>query len=65
MFGIFNAHEFAIGGIESVLASYSSDVYYEASEELQSLDISSEPTIIIEHPAIKQTVASTNTIATE
>ena len=65
MFGIYNSHEFAINGIEAVLASYSSDIYYEAAEKLQHLSISSEPIIILQHPIKMKTVASKNTIVTE
>jgi len=65
MFGIFNAHEFAVGGIETVLASYTNDIYYEAADKLTSLDFSSSPIIIFEHPANRQAEASKTTITTE
>jgi Zn-dependent M16 (insulinase) family peptidase len=42
MFGIYNAHEFAVNGIEAVLASYSSDIYYKAAEKLQQFNIGSK-----------------------
>ncbi len=36
MFGIFNAHQFAVGGIESVLASYATGDYPQAAKEISS-----------------------------
>ena len=65
MFGIYNAHEFAINGIEAVLASYSSDIYYEAAENLRQLNIGSEPIIILQHPAKTETKDVGSTVITE
>ncbi len=61
MFGIYNAHEFAVNGIEAVLASYSSDIYYEAAEKLQQLNVGSEPIIALQHPSKTETDAVVNT----
>lgn len=64
MFGIFNAHEFAVDGIESVLASYTGIRYYQAAERLENFRLSGRPLIIIQHPAAKsrseQVLAATN-----
>ncbi len=65
MFGIYNAHEFAVNGIEAVLASYSSAIYYKAAEKLRQLNIGSEPIIILQHPAKMKTETSDNTVVTE
>ena len=65
MFGIYNAHKFAVNGIEAVLASYTSDIYYSAAERLQQLNIGSEPTIILQHPTKTKTEAIVNTNVTE
>ena len=65
MFGIYNANEFAINGIEAVLSSYSSDIYYEAAERLQQLNIGSEPLIILQHPTKNKTETNEFTVVTE
>ena len=65
MFGIYNAHEFAVNGIEAVLASYSSAIYYEVAEKLQQLNIGSEPIMILQHPIKVKTETSENTVGTE
>lgn len=65
MFGIYNAHEFAVNGIEAVLASYSSNIYYEAAEKLQQLNIGSEPIIILQHPIKVNTDTNKNIVAAE
>lgn len=65
MFGIYNAHEFAVSGIEAVLASYSSDIYYEAAEKLQQLNVGSEPIIILQHPTKVKTESNNNAVVTE
>ncbi len=65
MFGIYNAHEFAVNGIEAVLASYSGAIYYEAAEKLQQLNIGSEPIFILQHPAKMKTETSENAIVSE
>ena len=51
MFGIYNAHQFAVSGIEAVLASYSGNDLFRAGEELKNLNISTKPLIIIQSPA--------------
>jgi len=50
MFGIYNAHEFAINGIEGVLASYGSEAYVQAGKDLTLFKISTAPVIIFQHP---------------
>lgn len=65
MFGIYNAHEFAVNGIEAVLASYSGAIYYEAAEKLQQLNVGSEPIIILQHPTKVKTESSKNTVVVE
>ncbi|MFQ5584445.1 MAG: M16 family metallopeptidase, partial [Calditrichia bacterium] len=50
MFGIFNADGFAIGGIESVLASYSGEGYPRAASQLKNLKLSGRPLIIVQYP---------------
>ncbi len=51
MFGIYNAYEFAVNGIESVLASYSGSDFFKASEELKKLKIDTKPIIIVQSPS--------------
>jgi len=53
MFGIFNAHIFAIGGIESVLDSYKSSNYYEAAKLLKSFKLTGDPIVLIQNPSSK------------
>jgi zinc protease len=53
MFGIYNAHIFALGGIEAVLASYKGTNYYKASEILNSFKISGEPIVIVQNAVEK------------
>lgn len=65
MFGIYNAHEFAVNGIEAVLASYSGAIYYEAAEKLQQLNIGSEPIIILQHPVKMKTETSKDAVVSE
>ena len=65
MFGIYNAHEFAINGIEAMLSSYTSDIYYKAAEKLQQLNIDSEPIIILQHPTKVKTETIENTSVAE
>lgn len=65
MFGIYNAHEFAINGIEAVLASYSSNIYYEVAEKLQQLNITLEPVIILQHPKKVKSETGEKTVVSE
>jgi predicted Zn-dependent peptidase len=51
MFGIYNAGIFAEGGIEAVLASYSTSAYLPAAKELSKYGITEDPVIIIQYPA--------------
>ena len=50
MFGIYNAELFSIGGIESVLQSYTEQEYFKGAEWLKSYSISSRPIVIIHNP---------------
>ena len=50
MFGIYNAHQIAINGFESVLNSYNSTIYTQAATELKSLKIDHQPIILIQLP---------------
>ena len=59
MFGIFNAHEFAVNGIEGVLASYGSAAYSKARKDLTEFKIDSVPIIIFQHPAEREEKTST------
>ena len=54
MFGIYNANEFVINGIEAVLSSYSGNEYYNAAEQLKTIKLTSHPIIIIQYPSIKK-----------
>jgi predicted Zn-dependent peptidase len=58
MFGIYNANIFAEGGIEAVLASYSTSAYKPAAEELSTYYIWEDPLIILETPDVKNEVQS-------
>jgi len=60
MFGIFNAHEFAVNGIEAVLASYSGNQFYEAAEQLKTVKLNANPIIIIQYPSEQQTQETVN-----
>ena len=61
MFGIYNAHEFAVNGIEGVLASYGSESYIDAWQELASFKINASPLIIFQHP--EQQAEKTKSVA--
>jgi predicted Zn-dependent peptidase len=58
MFGIYNANIFAEGGIEAVLASYSTSDYMPAAEELNTYYIWEDPLIILQTPDVKKEVQS-------
>ncbi|OQX95079.1 hypothetical protein B6I21_07295 [candidate division KSB1 bacterium 4572_119] len=58
MFGIFNANEFAINGIEAVLASYSGDRFFTAAKQLEAIDLDSDPIIVFQNP-VEQQVSET------
>jgi len=49
MFGIYNAHKFAIGGIESVLQSYSKEPYEMAAKQVEQLRLPQSPVVIVQH----------------
>ncbi len=53
MFGIYNSNDLVIKGIEAVLASYYSEEYYNAAEELSTLKISGQPLVILQYPTSK------------
>ncbi len=50
MFGIFNAHLFAEGGIETVLASYGAETFVQAAQALSKLTVSGKPVVLFQHP---------------
>lgn len=54
MFGIFNANEFAVNGIEAVLASYSGNQYFEAVEQLKPVKLKTNPIVVIQYPSEQQ-----------
>ncbi|MEN8154692.1 MAG: insulinase family protein [Acidobacteriota bacterium] len=49
MFGIYNAYNFAVYGINSVLASYSGENFQQAADELKSIKLDTPPVTIIQH----------------
>ncbi len=51
MFGIYNATEFAVNGIEAVLASYNGDLFFQAAKQLTTVKFAADPIIIIQHPS--------------
>ncbi len=61
MFGIFNAEEFAVGGIESVLASYTGDRYFEAATLLRNFRLDRQPVVIVQHPSRRAAPEQTST----
>lgn len=54
MFGIFNAYNFAVYGIESVLSSYSGENFLKAATDLKKINIEINPATIIQHQALKE-----------
>jgi zinc protease len=54
MFGIYNAHIFAIEGIEAVLAHYSNEGYDLAAEEIGRFSIKKKPLVNIQYPTEKE-----------
>ena len=63
MFGIFNAQEFAINGIEGVLASYSAQTYQDAAADLEGFKVQSDPLILFQHPTKKEQSEATSEVA--
>jgi predicted Zn-dependent peptidase len=53
MFGIYNAHLFAEGGIRAVLTSYSTSAYIPAALDISTYFIWEDPVIILQTPEIK------------
>lgn len=64
MFGIYNAHIFAIQGIEAVLSSYSAKGSYEAADLLKKINIKSNPAVIIQYPNKEKEKTEKNNSAT-
>jgi hypothetical protein len=58
MFGIYNAGIFAEGGIEAVLASYSTAAYMPAASDLSTYFVWENPVVILQSPEIKSEVES-------
>ena len=54
MFGIFNAEKFAVGGIETVLESYSPASIYKAAGEIKGIRVGGNPFAILIQPIKKE-----------
>ena len=64
MFGIYNANEFAIKGIDAVLSYYNGEELYQAAESLKNFRVANEPVILIQHPySSKEDQDTSSTIA--
>ena len=50
MFGIYNAHKFAIGGVEATLKSYDKAGYVNAAKELATFSVKTAPVVIVQKP---------------
>lgn len=50
MFGIYNAHLLAVGGIDAALASAGGKGYYPAAEQIRRLKLLGTPIILLQHP---------------
>lgn len=50
MFGIYNAHLLAVGGIDAALASAGGKGYYPAAEQIRALKLIGAPIILVQHP---------------
>ncbi|MDP2364286.1 MAG: insulinase family protein, partial [Ignavibacteria bacterium] len=59
MFGIYNSNAIVQDGIESVLASFRGDEFYQAAKELEPLKITSKPLILVQTPSAKDEKTST------
>jgi predicted Zn-dependent peptidase len=53
MFGIYNSNAIVLDGIESVLASFTGNEYYNAAKELETLKINSKPVVLVQTPSVK------------
>jgi len=53
MFGIYNSSAIVLDGIESVLASFSGNEYFNAAKELEPLKINSKPIVLVQVPSTK------------
>ncbi|MEN8223038.1 MAG: insulinase family protein [Acidobacteriota bacterium] len=51
MFGIFNAYNFAVNGIESVLSLYNGSEFTSASSKIKELNISASPLTLVQSPS--------------
>ena len=54
MFGIYNAHNFAVYGIESVLSLYNGSELIKSSDILKKLKFSDKPITLYQHPIQKK-----------
>ncbi len=50
MFGIYNAHKFAVEGIEAMLTSSDKSGYLQAAKDLASFSVMTDPVIIVQKP---------------
>jgi len=50
MFGIYNAHDIAVDGFETVLSSYGKEKFYQAAQNLAAFKVDSEPVVLIQTP---------------
>ncbi len=50
MFGIYNAHQIAVRGFESVLNSYNDALYFKEAEALNHFKVPADPIILIQLP---------------
>jgi len=60
MFGIYNAHQIAVRGFESVLNSYNSAIYEQAAKSLATFNLNEKPIILIQLPDKERTTAVKN-----
>ena len=63
MFGIYNSNAIVLDGIESVLASFSGNEYYNAAKELESLKINSKPVVLVQTPSVKTVKENTGAVS--
>lgn len=63
MFGIYNSNAIVLDGIESVLASFSGNEYYNAAKELESFKINSKPVVLVQTPSVKTVKENTGAVS--
>jgi predicted Zn-dependent peptidase len=63
MFGIYNSNAIVQDGIESVLASFSGDEFYNAAKELESMKIASKPLILVQATSAKNEKENTDVVS--